>query len=110
MIERLRVRIPAEAAGEFSSPELALCDDSYSVSVLPHWHVKDPGHSVKSAGGRLHLNKTVVFNNVVNLDVEKGRKWDASSSCLTVNKTRSAICKTAWSICNNNQEKLPWES
>ena len=24
--------------------------------MLPQWHVKDPGHSVKSAGGRLHLN------------------------------------------------------
>ena len=24
--------------------------------VLPQWHVKDPGHSAKSAGGRLHLN------------------------------------------------------
>ena len=60
MIERLRVRIPAGAAGEFSSPELALCADSYSESVpftvLPQWHVKDPGHSAKSAGGRLHLN------------------------------------------------------
>ena len=60
MIERLRVRIPAGAAGELSSPELTLCADSYSVSVpppvLPQWHVKDPGHSAKSAGGRLHLN------------------------------------------------------
>ena len=27
-----------------------------STPVLPHWHVKDPGHSAKSAGGRLHLN------------------------------------------------------
>ena len=57
MIERLRVQIPAEAAGEFSSPELILCTDSYSVSVpllvLPQWQVKDPGHSAKSAGGRL---------------------------------------------------------
>ena len=35
MIERLRVRIPAEAAGEFSSPELTLCADSYSVSIPP---------------------------------------------------------------------------
>ena len=35
MIERLRVRIPAEAAGEFSSPESTLCADSYSVSVPP---------------------------------------------------------------------------
>ena len=60
MFERSRVRIPAGAAGEFSSPELTLCADSYSVSVpppvLPQWHVKDPGHSAKSAVGRLHLN------------------------------------------------------
>ena len=27
-----------------------------STPVLPQWHVKDPGHSAKSAGGRLHLN------------------------------------------------------
>ena len=33
VIERLRVRIPAGAAGEFSSPELTLCDGSYSMSV-----------------------------------------------------------------------------
>ena len=24
--------------------------------ALPQWHVKDPGHSAKRAGGRLHLN------------------------------------------------------
>ena len=67
--ERLRVRIPAGAAREYSSPELSLCDDSYSLSVsspvLPQWHVKKKtnkknnrtknGHSTKSAGGRLHL-------------------------------------------------------
>ena len=27
-----------------------------STPVLPQWHVKDPGHSAKSASGRLHLN------------------------------------------------------
>ena len=27
-----------------------------STPVLPQWHVKDPGHSAKNAGGRLHLN------------------------------------------------------
>ena len=27
-----------------------------STPVLPQWHVKGPGHSAKSAGGRLHLN------------------------------------------------------
>ena len=57
---RLQVRIPARAAGEFSSPESTLCADPYSVSVpspvLPLWHVKDLDHSTKSAGGGLHLN------------------------------------------------------
>ena len=65
MIERLWVRILAEAAGEFSSPESTLCADSYSVSVhpspppppvLPQWQIKDLCHSAKSAGGRLNLN------------------------------------------------------
>ena len=27
-----------------------------STPVLPQWYIKDPGHSAKSAGGRLHLN------------------------------------------------------
>ena len=60
MIKRLRVRIPAGAGTEFSSPELTLCADSYSVFVpskrLPQWHIKDPGQSAKSAGDRLYLN------------------------------------------------------
>ena len=38
MIESFRVRIPEEAAGEFTSPELALCADSYSVSVPPSYY------------------------------------------------------------------------
>ena len=55
MIEGLQVGIPAGgAAGEFSSPESTFCAGSYSVSVLLQWHVKDLGHSAKSAGGRLH--------------------------------------------------------
>ena len=28
-----------------------------STPVLPQWYVNDPGHSAKSAGGKLHLNK-----------------------------------------------------
>ena len=59
MIEKLRVRIPTGAAGEFSSPELTLCADLFAVRstpVLPQWLVKDPGHSAKSAGGRFQLN------------------------------------------------------
>ena len=60
MIERSRVRIPAGTAGEFSSPGSTFCADSYfgirSTPMLPQWHVKDPGHSAKSAGGSLQLN------------------------------------------------------
>ena len=46
--------------GKFSSAESTFCADSSfgvrSTPVLPQWHVKDPSHSAKSAGGRLHLN------------------------------------------------------
>ena len=59
MTERLRVRIPAGVAEEFSSLESTLCADSFGVRftpVLPQGHLKDPDHYAKSAGGRLHLN------------------------------------------------------
>ena len=59
MIKRFQVRIQAVAAREFSSPESTLCADLFSfrsTPVLPQWHLKDLGHSAKSAGGRLHLN------------------------------------------------------
>ena len=60
MTDRSRVRVPAGAAGEFSSPGSTFCDDSYfgipSTPVLSQQYVKDPGHSAKSAGGRLQLN------------------------------------------------------
>ena len=60
MIERLRVQIPAGAAGEISFPESTKCSDSLFVvrssPVLPQWHLKDPGYSAKSADGRLHLS------------------------------------------------------
>ena len=32
--------------------------DHFNI-VLLQWHVKDPGHPAKTAGGRLHLNKCV---------------------------------------------------
>ena len=58
MIERLQVRIPAGAVGEFYSPESTFCADNYfgirsNTTVA---HKKDPSHSAKSAGGRLQLN------------------------------------------------------
>ena len=31
--------------------------------VLPQWHVKDPDHSARSTGDRLHLNTHTTFTN-----------------------------------------------
>ena len=64
MIERSRVRIPAGAAGEFSSPGSTFCTDSY-FGIRPTPRVtavarKNPCHSAKSAGGKLPLNFTYV--------------------------------------------------
>ena len=65
MTERLWVRIPAGAAGEFSSPWSTFFADSYfgicSTPVLPQEHLKDPGHSAKSAGDRLQLNTHTLY-------------------------------------------------
>ena len=60
MIERSRVRVPVGTSEEFSSPWSPFCADSYfgirSTPTLPQEHVKDAGHSAKSAGGRLQTN------------------------------------------------------
>ena len=58
IIRRLRVRILARVVGEFSSSEFVcwLLFGVHSTHVLRQWHVKDTGHSAKSAGGRLHLS------------------------------------------------------
>ena len=46
------------SGGIIFSPGLTLCAvfDVHFISMLPQWHVKDPSHFAKSAGGRLHLN------------------------------------------------------
>ena len=58
VIQRSRVQFTVWAAGEFSFPGPTFCADSYFgtrfTSVLPQYQIKDPGHSAKSAGGRLH--------------------------------------------------------
>ena len=37
-------------------PVLIFIQCPFQTPVLPQWHVKDPSHSAKSAGGRLQLN------------------------------------------------------
>ena len=59
VIEMSWVRVLPAAAGElFSSGQLSVLIHFgiRSTPVLPQYHVKYPGHSAKSAGGRLELN------------------------------------------------------
>ena len=60
VIRGSRVRFPAGAAGRIFISRVQclyrLLFGVRSIPVLPQWQVKDPGHSAKRAGGRLHLN------------------------------------------------------
>ena len=40
----------------FGWQDIKIRELTHSTPVLPHWHVKDPGHSAKSTVGRLQLN------------------------------------------------------
>ena len=55
MIERSGVRVPAGAAGEFSSPGSTHLGIRSITPVFPQQHVKDPSYSAKRAGARLQL-------------------------------------------------------
>ena len=60
LIKRFTSSNPGRSSGRiFFSGVNFVCWLLFSVRstpVLPQWHVKDPSHSAKSAGGRLHLN------------------------------------------------------
>ena len=60
MIKMSLVSVLAGAAREFSSQGSTLRAESHSgtcsTPLLPQQQVKNPGHSAKSAGGRLQLN------------------------------------------------------
>ena len=59
----------------------------HSTPVLLQWHVKDPGHSAKSAGDRLHLN---MLTSLI--------QW--SGSGLTAPKSPHARKKPPHNECN----------
>ena len=94
-IERLQIRIPTGAAGEFSSPGLTLCADSYSVSVPSHPRVtamarNRPRSFCQSAGDRLHLNT----HTPLTLRSRKGPTMPLSHSVGTYLETNShATCQ-----------------
>ena len=100
---------PAGAAGEFSSPGLTLCFDSFPVSVplpvIPQLHVKDPGHSSNSAGGRLHLNTHTPFTQrsrsglTMPLSRHSVRTYQETSSQATRQETLGHSRLTSLSHC-----------
>ena len=51
MIERLRVRVPAGTAGEFSSPWSTFCADSFFLSFF---FLGGGGRVVRGGGGGIH--------------------------------------------------------
>ena len=66
MIERSRVRVPAGAAGDISSPGSTVCADAYfsicSTPVLLLLHVKDPSHLLAVGPGLiLQVQQGTVF-------------------------------------------------
>ena len=65
VIGRSWVQFLIEAVEEFSSPVNFLCLLLFGVHSTPtllQWHVKDLGHYVKRASGRLHLNRHTPLN------------------------------------------------
>ena len=110
-MERWRVRIPAEAAGEFSAPETnfvcRLLFGVRSTHVLPQRHVKVPGHSAKSAGGRLHLSTPTPLTQrswdglTVPMSGHTLRTYPETSSRATCQGTRPQSCQFAEPLLSN---------
>ena len=59
VIERFASSNPGRSDGRYFYTRVKVCRLFLGVRSTPvflQWHVKDPGHSTNSAGGRLHLN------------------------------------------------------
>ena len=105
MIERsrVRVRVAAEAAGEFSSQGQLFVLTHFgisSTSLLPQQHANDPGHSAKSAGGKLQLNTHAPYVEAWNEVTLETHAWlhsvhrtRAEMAAVTINFSR--LCVTA---------------
>ena len=95
MIEMSQIRVPAGAAGKFSSPGSTFCADSFGYPFhrrVTAEYVKDPGHSARSAGGRLQLQ------HACTLRMCHGMKRHWTCACLNgVNRT-DAETATAFQV------------
>ena len=105
MIERSRVRVPAGAAGGFSSPGLTFCPDSFfgirSTPVLPEWHVKKSRsfcQKYRELGFQLNTHAPYVC----------GFAWSDVAWCWLygVHRTRRDGNSFEWHQPHNNQTAL----
>ena len=99
MIERLRVRTPAGAAGETSAPVLTFCADSHSVSVPPPCFAvarKRPQSFCQSAGNRLHLSTQTTLTQ---------RSWSGLTMLLSRYSMGTYPETSPHAICQNNRSR-----
>ena len=69
----------------------------HNTLVLPQWHIKDPGHSAKSAGGTLNLNMHTPLTRADYAAIQ-AECWNLSANELTRNlseNTRSQLSQPA---------------
>ena len=97
--QQLLVRVPL---GEFSSLRSNFVIDSYfsicSTAVLPKLHINNPGHSAKSASGRLQINMQHKTHVVL---LGGGKKTKLFENAL---ETASHSCRTTWECRELSQE------
>ena len=89
VIKRSWVRLSPGRGFLFQS-QISVCADPYfgirSTPVLPQQHVKDLGHSAKSAGGRLQLN----IHANIHAPYVCGFEWrDTANCCMVVRCTQN---------------------
>ena len=70
-----------------------------SIPVLPHWHMKDPGHSAKSAGGRLQLNTHTPLT-----------QWSCSGLTMPLSRHDVGTDQENKLTCNSSGNTRPWSS
>ena len=82
---------------------LAIFCGVHSTPMLPQWQVKDPGHSAKSAGGRIYLNTRTPLTqrSMSGLTMPLSRhsvgRYQETSSHTTHQGTLSHSCRSSLS-------------
>ena len=72
-----------------------------STPVLPQWHVKDSGHSVKSAGGRLHTPTPLTLRS------RNGHTMLSRLSVGTVSQGNGLIRNSSGNSLTGNESNVP---